>query len=165
MTDPVPGGDAPPGLDEKIERALQAALRMDNERLRDAMRAIADESFPAGLGYACYVWARVAASAILGTPQQLLDYNAAATGGVAAGVQFLIDGEVVNAEDADPASRFIGRMVACAFNNDVQAAIDVFATIEDGAVADCAVGMVRFAAGTVVRRTLTDLGGSPGAVP
>ena len=163
MTDPEQDGDSlPPGLIEEISKALHAAIHNDNERLRASLHTIADVAFPAGLGYACYLWARTAASAILGSPQQLLEYNA--SGETGAGVQFMQDGRIVNTEDADPPTRFVGRMIACAYNDDTQAAITIWSTIDNEDLADCAVAMVRFTGAAISNRVLNDLGGAPGAV-
>lgn len=166
MTD-APSGDAvPSALGTAIEQTLRAAIHGDDDRMRAAMLVIADESFPAGLGYACYTWARIAAAALLGTAQQLLDYSAqAAAGDGSAGVQFVHGGQVVNAEDVPLSSRFVGRMVACAFNDDDDAAVTIWGALDGGELADCAVAMVRFAASAVTSRVMDDLGGASGAVP
>jgi hypothetical protein len=160
VTDP---DQAPPELTGAIERALRAAIGHDDDALRTAMHDVADVSFPAGLGYACYTWARVAASAIMGSAQNLEAYNA--SGHAAAGVLFVEGDQIVNAEQTDPASRFVGRMIACALNDDTDAAIDIYASLDDDYLADCSVAMVTFAASMVSMRAVNDFGGTPGAVP
>lgn len=156
------GVEAPPNLTQAIEDAVKAAVRQDELGIRDALMRAADECFPAGLGYACFTWARMAAAAIIGSPAKLEQYIAQ---GMTAGVQFTTgDGALINAEDTDPAVRFVGRMIACALNGDSHAAIDVWATLDDDVMAEAAVGMVRFAASAVMRRTLADHGGNPGAL-
>lgn len=155
--------DMPEGLEGAITTAAVAALKGDDGTLSEAMYKIADIDFPAGVAFACYTWARIAASAMIGSPQKLMQYSSS---GAAAGVQFATqEGRIVNAEEADPRIRFVGRMIACAFNEDHRAAMDLWATLEEDIWADCAVQMVRFAAQVVKSRAYKDLGWFFGAVP
>ena len=151
MTDDPEEGSAPPELVKAIADAVSAATRGDDPALRDAMDRAADVDFPAGIAFACYSWARVAASAILGSSQALIDYPSSDR---AAGVQFSRDGRVVNAEDTDVATRFVGRMVACAFNDDHHAALDVWQTVPEDDWADCSVAMVRFTASALKQQAV-----------
>jgi hypothetical protein len=154
------GDQAPATLEKAIEDAVRAAIDRNPEGVRDAVMRATEESFPAGLGYACFSWARIAAAAIVGSPEQLEEYTAR---GMSAGVQFADgDGAIMNAEDTHPAVRFVGRMVACALNDDHRAAIDVWATLDDDVRAQACVEMVNFAASMIVRRALVDMNGTPG---
>jgi hypothetical protein len=148
--------DVPPELTQAITDAVLAAAKGNAEGLRDALHQAADVDFPAGISYACYAWARVAAAATLGSADALDEYAAK---GTYAGVQFRDDnGDPANAEDVSPVTRFVGRMIACAFNDDHRAAMDLWIALDDDIWADCCIAMASAAGEAVVGRAKRDLG-------
>lgn len=126
----APSVEPPAGLAKAINDAVLAATVGDIPRAQDAIKRAAAFDFPAGIAFACYAWARMAAIAIVGSPELLRE---CVESGAAAGVQFcaLDGGQQLNAEEVDPAVRFVGRMVACAFNEDSEAAMDLWEAVGD----------------------------------
>ncbi len=141
---------APPsGLTLAIRDAVLAAAKHDAEGLRGAIMRVAEVDFPAGVAFACYGWARIAAASTVGGADALDEYIAS---GASAGVQFMdrTTNGIVNAEDADPVTRFVGRMIACAFNDDHHAALDLWATTDEDIWVECSVAMAQAAGAGVL---------------
>lgn len=153
MTDDVSEG-MPQQLRDGIREAALAAAMQDAEGLREAIMRVVEVAFPAGVAFACYGWAKIAAASTIGGARELEEYTAS---GATAGVQFMdrTTNAVVNAEDADPVTRFVGRMIACAFNDDHHAAMDLWLTTDEDIWAECSVAMAQ-AAGVGVLRMARD---------